>query len=426
MKQLRWIWCGGGNCFFITLASMALAFLLFLFLLLSAGSMAGWFAVALGCSILVWIGVCGCRDSWSKSPTVKLLAVAASGDALGDVFGYICTPYVAGPVHALLAQCTTVFVALLSLCLLQKRYSLMQTTSLFAVLSVAVIGVVPNLSNESSNGRSTNPFFAILLGTSCVFNAVAFIAKEYVFTSYAAWTDSMRREYKSCDDEISAPAPLMASNSFSRGFEEEDTSLHIFSVNTSESTLQLPFTILLMPLAIATGQTHGDDLHTYLEDGVSCIRGVSTGPGHSCDQAGFLMVCYMVFNISWNILVLLSVKWNSALATFVALKAVTPTSALLFAAVDWPFLGRTPVKPITWMVFILLVPTIAAFTWSSRKQEARREIDPEFATCCWPVCRHEDDTEEACCTGASDESEDEENFASISPSGSASPVGRIT
>mmetsp|Transcript_15515 Transcript_15515/g.24565 ORF Transcript_15515/g.24565 Transcript_15515/m.24565 type:complete len:506 (-) Transcript_15515:33-1550(-) len=401
-KQLQWIWCGGSAWFLVAFACVAAAFLFFLALLVFAGSAAGWVAVLIGCSILIWIAYCGCRDHWSEQPGVKLLAVAAAGDALGDVFGYICTPYVAGPVHSLLAQCTTVFVALLSLWLLHKRYSLMQTTSLIAVFIVAVVGVLPNLSNDSSVGTKTQPFFAVVLGASCVFNAVAFISKEYVFTSYALWINAKALVYSSCDDESVAPALLSASRSDSREMMEEDSSLHIFSVNTTESTLQLPFTILLMPLAIATGQTQGDDLHTYLEDGISCVRGVSTDPDHSCDQAGSLMVCYMIFNLCWNVVVLLSVKWNSALATFVALKAVTPASALLFAAVNWPFLGRTPVEPITWVVFILLVPAIAAFTWSSRKQDARKDINPNFATCCWPLCRHEADTEKVCCTGDSD------------------------
>jgi len=34
----------------------------------------------------------------------------------------ICTPYVAGPVHSLLSNCTVVFVALLSICVLGKRH----------------------------------------------------------------------------------------------------------------------------------------------------------------------------------------------------------------------------------------------------------------------------------------------------------------
>lgn len=407
-KQLSWIWLGGGIIFGVLLCIVVFLLAIYIVLLFFTGPASGWLGLFIALCILTWVVFCGCSGPWADRPGLRLLAVAALGDALGDVFGYICTPYVAGPVHALLAQSTTVWVALLSLCLLQKRYSFMQTLSLVAVICVAVAGILPNLSSESSEGRTTNGIFAAILGITCIFNAVAFIAKEYTFSSFTSWAEKQKCKIRVDDaDGIGE----RASGDSDEGEDDADPeekvmSLNIFSVNTTESLLQLPLTLLLMPLAQATGQTHGDDLHTYLIDGLQCLNGVSMDPDHSCSGAGVCLLFYIFFNICWNILVLLSVKLTGSLATFVALKAVTPTSSLLFAVINWPLLGRTPVKPVTWLVFLFLMPAIAAYTWSSRQQDARRVKDPDLATCCWPLCRSEDDTSDVCCFKEAEESED--------------------
>ena len=58
------------------------------------------------------------RYMWSSNgfvPPVLLIVLAASGDALGDVIGAICTSHVSGPMHSLLSNCTSVFVAMLSM-----------------------------------------------------------------------------------------------------------------------------------------------------------------------------------------------------------------------------------------------------------------------------------------------------------------------
>lgn len=307
--QLGWMFLGGGPCFSILLGLVTIAFTIYC-VLLTSKQPAGWLAICLYCFMIFWLCYCGCTGNWSDAPGMKLLAVAAMGDALGNVFGYICTPYVSGPVHSLLSQSTTVFVALLSLVLLQKRYSLLQSISLVAVISVAIAGVLPNLeTKQSSDGKSTQPFFALLLGLSCVGNALAYISKEYAFSSFTAWLkfgcrEVYVREETDSDDE---PTTLLqasereSARSISRlsslsdesDGEETPLTLHVFTVNTTESTLQLPLTLLLMPLARATGQTHGDDLHSYLVDGLQCMRGASTDPEHSCEGAYEYMLLYV-------------------------------------------------------------------------------------------------------------------------------------
>lgn len=311
-------------------------------------------------------------------PVFLLFALAALGDSVGDVLGFLCTPYVAGPVHALLAQCTTVFTALLSLCLLGRRYSFVQCASLVTVIAATAMGVIPSLIGDDAHNGS-NPFFSFVIAFSCVFNAFAFVTKELVFSSYKTWAQ----------EQDTAPV---------------NASLNIFVANTAESTMQLPITLILLPLAQVMGQTHGDPLGSFLSEATSCALGnaeatnytllTNKESGELCKYAPPTIVVYVVFNILWNISILLSVKWSGALATFVALKAIMPTAAILFAYVDWPLLGTTELKPLTWVSLSIVVPCIAVFTYASRQQEKRAEKG--VAACCWPLCKmdNEDSTEE--------------------------------
>lgn len=300
----------------------------------------------------------------TSGPVILLFAMAALGDSLGDVLGMLSTPYVSGPVHALLAQCTTVFTALLSLCMLQKRFSLVQCASLATVICATALGVLPNLAEQGANGSS--PFFSFVIAISCAGNAFAFVAKELVFNSYRMWAKDAS--------------------------EATNSSLNIFVANSSESTMQLPLTLLLLPLAEALGQTHGDPLGSYLGEAFACAAGsqdVGTGK-ERCEYAPLCTFLYIFFNLAFNISILLSVKWNGAVGTFVALKAVMPTSALLFAYVEWPLLGATPLRPVTWVSLSIVIPIIAVFTYESRQQDQRAQKGQ--ASCCWPLCTNEDDS----------------------------------
>lgn len=311
-----------------------------------------------------WRNILGSlRNGIFSEPYLKAFILAASGDSIGNVFGYICTPYVAGPIHSLLAQFTIMFTAMLSMCFLQKRYSMAQVMSLVGVEVAVLIGVIPGLGKKGEN--SSDPLFSFLLGFSCLFNAMAWVAKELAFGAYARFQKS-GSSYK----------PVEA------GSEVQPDTLHIFVVNSHVALFQLPMTLLLVPLAQATGQTHGEDVVSYLREGFGCLAG-SLDESPLCAYAARYTAYYVVCNIVWNWTILLNVKFNGALATFVALKAISPCSSVLFAYVDWPLLHTTEVSPVTWIVFIVLIPFILFYMYASYHQQKREQENK--ATCCYPL-----------------------------------------
>mmetsp|Transcript_156978 Transcript_156978/g.301118 ORF Transcript_156978/g.301118 Transcript_156978/m.301118 type:complete len:462 (-) Transcript_156978:65-1450(-) len=290
------------------------------------------------------------RTSGSQLPPVKWYMISGLGAALGDTFGYICTPYVAGPIQQLLVQSTLAFSSLISFCTLGTRYSAYQCLGLLALEIAVVVGVVCDQSN------ATHPYFALLLGVTCSFNALAFVAREFSLGIYKA-TQGKRK------------------------------TLSGFVVNCHESLFQLPFTLLLVTLAQVTWQTEGEDVLTYLRHGLWCLDGY----GHvmdldhlNCTTVKRWLGPYVIVQIMWNLLYLLNVKVNGALPTFVGVKMICPISSFLFAYVDWPVLHFTPIPAVTWFALVLVLPCTGFFMWESMKQSERAMAVPSQATCCWP------------------------------------------
>jgi len=296
-------------------------------------------------------------------PYVIFFACAALADTLGDVIGMICTPYVSGPIHSLLSNCTVMFIAILALCVLSQRYSLLQVVSLLGVFVAVVFGILPSFRKDAGES-DTNSFYAIVLGGSCFFNAVSFIIKEMLFTRYREW--------------------------LGENVIQDDGGLHVFVVNTHAAIFQLPFTIMLIPLNTLFGQTHGEGIVPYMQKALNCVFSSSAdscSEGEHGEMAGITVFVYVLFNLAWNISILSSVKYSGALSTFVSLKAVFPVSSVMFAYINWPLLGKTEMDPLVWVSVALIVPAIATYQWASGQQQKRAAMQPSQATCFWPLGR---------------------------------------
>ncbi|CAE7405095.1 crtp2 [Symbiodinium sp. CCMP2592] len=304
-----------------------------------------------------------CRPG-QRFPYFLLMVAAGFASAAADVVGMICTPYVTGPLHSLLSNCTSVYVALLSILLLRQRYSLLQVAALLFVLAAVIIGILPSFAKQDPTvSNQTNPFFALLLALSCIGNALSFILKEFLFKRYDGW---LMEEYGQTSEK----------------------GLNIFVLNTHEAIAQLPFTLILVPLNVAFGQTNGQSLVEYLKEATDCVfqstPDVCGSESSHAEWAGKLTLMYVVFNLCMNVTTLMAVKYGSALGTFVALKAIFPVSMVLFAYVQWPLLGKTDIHWLTWMSVLVLLPSIGVYQWATIQQNKRAAIHPSLASCCWP------------------------------------------
>ena len=292
-------------------------------------------------------------------PPALLIVLAALGDALGDVIGTIGTSHVSGPLHSLVVNSSSIFIALLSMCLLKQRYSLLQVSALFGVLTAVVIGILPSFESDTGS----NPFFAVILACSTIFNAFAFVVKELIFTRYKIWR---------------------AGEDLQGGLD-----LNMFLINSHEAIFQLPLTLLLIPLNQMLKQTSQGNIFSYLQEAMTCVfsgQPDACGPDSKHGElAGRCVLVYVAFNLLVNMGILLAVKHAGALATFVALKAIFPVNTILFEYVDWPLLPKRDYSSLIWLSMAILLPCIACYQWASQLQAARAAIHPSLASCCWPL-----------------------------------------
>ena len=77
-----------------------------------------------------------------------------------------------------------------------------------------------------------------------------------------------------------------------------------------------------------------DLLKPFSQDAIACVF---SGTPDACgpdsvdgELAGRCVLTYVVFNLLWNMGILLSVKHTGALATFIALKAIFPATWQIF------------------------------------------------------------------------------------------------
>jgi len=292
-------------------------------------------------------------DRSAGIPVLALFLAAALGDAVGDSIGMICTPYVAGPIHSLLANFTPIWIAVLAFAFLGKRYSLFQCAGMLAVLVAAGVGVTPTM--EEGSGSGTSPYFAVVLAGSCIFNAVSWLVKEHVFSRYAGWKAS-------------------------RGI-NDGGSMHIILVQAHLAAFALPLTLLCVPLNQSLGQMHGETTVSYLSEGSACMLGYCEGEFRYFATKGVAL--YFFFNLAWNISILMSVKVSGALATFIALKGIFPVSSVLFSSICWPVLCKTAMQPLVWLSVFLMLPAIVFYQYASDLQQKSK--NPSQAPSCWPL-----------------------------------------
>ncbi|CAE7752180.1 crtp2 [Symbiodinium pilosum] len=293
----------------------------------------------------------------SRAPGLAFFAASALGDALGDGIHAICTDHVSGPLQSLANSFISIFIAVLSMCVFQERYSLMQCLALLAVLSAVVVGFLPSLEGHSN----TQPEFAIIFAGSCFFYSASFVIKELMFKRFKAW------------QEAPHPGGPEARSGLS--------GLNIFVMNAHLAVFQLPLTVLLLPLNELLKQTDGEGILAFSREAFACVFGGSCGPDSNHPElAGRCVATYVLLNVLWNLSMVLAVKHSGSLATNIALKAVFPVSTVLFAYVDWPLLGQTSLSWLVWLSILILLPSIAAYQWATDLQAQRTR-----ATCCWPL-----------------------------------------
>lgn len=258
------------------------------------------------------------RWKWESWPIIKYFIVMGAMDGLGNLLGLIATPYISGPLNSLMSQAITPFSMICSMIILGDRYTFWQSASAGIVLSGAVVCLIPQFTgdddddddgDDSSSGEIL--FFSLVMAVSTLPNAISFALKELVF--------------------IQKP------------------DLELFVVNSHASLFQLLWWPVFLPMTLIPllNQTDDQSLPDYVYHGFQCFFSITPDDGEDhdpdCSSMPIPYLVYIVFNLSFNIFLLILLRRASSLLGFLTIKAILPVSVLLFYF-DWPLIGSTSIS----------------------------------------------------------------------------------
>ncbi|KAG5179711.1 hypothetical protein JKP88DRAFT_183161 [Tribonema minus] len=237
----------------------------------------------------------------------RVFAVMGALDGVSGIMQIFAATYLSGPLVILLTQSAIPISMAISKRLLRARYSLTQYMGAFTV----ALGILVVLGPSMADGGAGGSFgWSTVMILSCVPMALSSVYKEIAL-----------------------------------GESELDPIYLNGWVAIFQFAVSLP---LALPAAMA-GDPRVDPLHLpeNIWDGLKCYVGVDSveeGPYEDhCWPGGPLYVTlYLIFNITYNILIILILKYGSANILFMAMTITVPLGNAAFAL---PFIpGHTPLQ----------------------------------------------------------------------------------
>eukprot|EP01111_Echinosteliopsis_oligospora_P011426 TRINITY_DN3770_c0_g1_i1.p1 TRINITY_DN3770_c0_g1~~TRINITY_DN3770_c0_g1_i1.p1 ORF type:complete len:417 (+),score=56.80 TRINITY_DN3770_c0_g1_i1:73-1323(+) len=274
---------------------------------------------------------------WSTLPPLKYFIIIGFMDSFGNILGLIAQPYLSGPMISLVQQSMVVFSIICAILILGTRYTWGQFGSAAVVIIGASIAFMPNLLKEP--GSDHNPIsYALLMSFSNLPSAISFTIKELIF--------------------------------------KREKNLELFVVNSTGSLFQLIWFPAMIPITLLLKQTNGMPLLPYIKNGFLCFAGITPEADQNplnpnrCHPDPYPYLIYIVFNLGYNIFILLLLKQASALQSFMAIKAVLPISVFLFL-IKWPLIGASGIDQFTVYSLIIILIGLGLFRYSTILKERK-------------------------------------------------------
>ncbi|KAH7306321.1 hypothetical protein KP509_22G006400 [Ceratopteris richardii] len=234
--------------------------------------------------------------------------LAGALEALGLAAGMAAAANLPGASISILLQTLLVWQLVLSKIFLKRSFSCGQ----IAACGLVVAGVAIALSGGQVSGvpvatDKVDLFGALLMITSCAFQASSTIVKEFIF-----------RNASKC---------------------LECGSVDIFVVNSHGSAFQSFFVLLMLPFLSQLRGVPFSQLSSYMASGAGCLFNIGS-PSAECSGATLLTLSYVVMNLAFNISVLSLLKMSSAVVSSLCSTLAVPLTIYIFT-LPLPYVGVT-------------------------------------------------------------------------------------
>eukprot|EP00929_Paragymnodinium_shiwhaense_P116730 TRINITY_DN86592_c0_g1_i1.p1 TRINITY_DN86592_c0_g1~~TRINITY_DN86592_c0_g1_i1.p1 ORF type:complete len:398 (-),score=19.03 TRINITY_DN86592_c0_g1_i1:64-1257(-) len=311
-----------------------------------------------------------CRRSWDGLGAWKFLALAGMSDIANNVTGLMAQPYLTAFMMSLMDQATTPFTVFFSALLLRVNYAPLEVGSVLVVVCAAIYCVI--LSGTSGNGQDSE-FWAVFAAATTSFAALSFVLKEITFINYKAYKVDSRDMYPVAQVQLCHTGPPTPRER-PQDVDTVDTRalsmslagapreyLNVFLVGAVIQTIGLMTAVPIALITQASVHQQGSAWQTFV-DGLHflCIN----------QEARNAYAVYIVINTAFNLALILTTSYGSALLSFLSLKAAVPLTAI-FSAVHWPVIGAKPLNSAEWLALGVLISGLVCFRMGNIKRERR-------------------------------------------------------
>jgi drug/metabolite transporter (DMT)-like permease len=149
--------------------------------------------------------------------------------------------------------------------------------------------------------------------------------------------------------------------------------------------------LLTLPMAVPAAPTCGitiSEIPTNFFDGMKCYAGENSQPSDDCKMSVLLVNVYLMFNIGYNILIIMILKHGSANTLWLALTVMVPLGNIAFTL---PFVpGNRPLELTDIIGLVVIMVGLCSYRfggaiaeklgWSKEEQVARESENHDVAT----------------------------------------------
>jgi drug/metabolite transporter (DMT)-like permease len=215
-----------------------------------------------------------------------------------------------------------------SVLVLGRRFTVSQLLGVVCVIAGVLISIIPAMTTSGGVNIALN---AALFCCSCAFLGFAIVLKE------VALHGRKRGKHRAATDK----PPIR---------------FDVFTVNTFSSTCQLLGVLLLLPITLLLAPVNGG-MWPYITRGVSMMFNAPYMP--------WLTLCYVGFNILFNIFGLTLMKEASSTVALISTVSALPLVSLIFC-LPLPLLTPSPFSWFTCASLAVVMAGVCVYNWRPR------------------------------------------------------------
>lgn len=310
-------------------------------------------------------------------------------DSIAGIMQTIATNYVAsGALVIMLLQAAIPMSMGISSIILKTKYKVFQYVGAAVVACGIAVVLGPQFAGSSSSDDSSGPslgpswVWCIVLMLSCVPMSLSSVYKEKALG---------------------------------------DADVDAIYMNGWVAVYQLIFSfVLIYPSAIAANvDVH--DVWKNVWQGMKCYVGVNSNEGDQCPTLGPLYSnLYMFFNIGYNILIILILKYGGSNILYLTLTAMVPLGSIFFT---FPFVPAKSRSNFQWETIVGLIVILGGLVGYRFWPKVEPKLESVLPACCLCVKRDAENEAKKKLLAADDESGDGLAVNTNSPSlGGGTPL----